>query len=182
MAWQPARPAGSQPGHPWASPALTLRFVALPLPLPQSIPERVSRRRLTRLTSSVHADCTRACVRLPPARWHLRIGLSRRRVELAAAPAHIAGLVAGLGLPTALEKRVEAVVAPETAVLGEDIGRRPARHEAALRLVAQHRDELGAIVGLAAQRLVRNDDRRSRQWCRRDASQHLSPRGVVSAP
>src|SRR4029078_503282 len=41
MALQPARPAGSQPGHPWASPALTLRFVALPLPLPQSTPERV---------------------------------------------------------------------------------------------------------------------------------------------
>ena len=39
--------------------------------------------------------------------------------------------------------------------------RRPSRYEAALRLVAEHRNKLGAIVGLAAQRLVRDDDRGS---------------------
>ena len=48
-----------------------------------------------------------------------------------------------------------------------------ARDEAALRLVVQRNDELRAIVGLAVQRLVRNDDRRSRQCGRRDAVEHL---------
>jgi hypothetical protein len=42
-----------------------------------------------------------------------------------------------------------------------------------LRLIAQHGHELGAIVGLAAQRLVRDDDRGSRQCGRRDAIEHI---------
>src|SRR5262252_5722428 len=90
------------------------------------------------------APYARACHVLPPAR--------------AAAPPRIAGLV----VPIALEKGAEAIVAP-------DIVARLARHKAALGLVVQHRDELGAIVGLAAQRLVREDDRGSRQCSRRDA-------------
>jgi malate synthase len=45
--------------------------------------------------------------------------------------------------------------------------------EAALGLVVEHRDELGAIVGLAAQRFVRDDDRGSRQCSRRDTIEHI---------
>ena len=45
--------------------------------------------------------------------------------------------------------------------------------EATLGLIAQHRDKLGAIVGLGAQRLVRDDDRRSRQCGRPDAIDHI---------
>src|SRR5260370_36565319 len=85
-----------------------------------------------------------ACHVLPPA--------------LAAAPPRIARL----GVPIALEKGAEAIVAP-------DIVARPARHKAALGLVVQHRDELGAIVGLAAQRLARGDDPRSQECGRRRA-------------
>ena len=68
--------------------------------------------------------------------------------------------IAGLGVPIALEKR-EAVVAPAVAARNEGIAwrRNLARYEAALGLIAQHRDKLGAVVGLAAQRLVRDDDR-----------------------
>src|SRR5215510_2396533 len=54
--------------------------------------------------------------------------------------------------------RKEAVIARKVA-----IGGRLARYKPALRLVAQHRDKFGAIVGLATQRLVRNDDRGARQ-------------------
>jgi hypothetical protein len=68
---------------------------------------------------------TRGVLLLPPA--------------LAAAPPRIARW----GVPIALEKEAGAFVAP-------DIVARLARHEAALGLVVQHRDELGAIVGLAA--------------------------------
>src|SRR6202163_3931165 len=99
---------------------------------------------------------------LPPALWHPTI-------VLAAAPARIASLRVRI----ALEKEAEAAVAPGVAARNGDIDRRPARHEAALGLVVQHRDELGAIVGLAAQRLVRDDDRGSRQCGRRDAIEHL---------
>src|SRR5258708_8626895 len=75
-----------------------------------------------------------------------------------------------LRVPIALEiEEAEAVVARFVVVRNEDIGRGPARHEAALGLVVQHRDELGAIVGLAAQRLVRDDARGSR-LCRRSDS------------
>ena len=58
-----------------------------------------------------------------------------------------------LRVPIALEKGAEAVVAPVVAARNGDSDRRPAHQEAALRLVVEHRDELGAIVGLAAQRL-----------------------------
>src|SRR6185437_12279719 len=54
-----------------------------------------------------------------------------------------------------------------------DIGAGLARDEPALRLVAQHGDEFGAIVGLATQRLVRDDDRGSRRGGRRNAVEHL---------
>jgi hypothetical protein len=40
-----------------------------------------------------------------------------------------------------------AVVAPDIIARNGGIGRRPARRKAALGLVVQHRDELGAIVG-----------------------------------
>src|ERR1700704_2269789 len=98
---------------------------------------------------------------LPPAPLH-------RIIVLAAAPPRIGSL----GIPR-LEKGPRAVVVPEIAAGSESIGRRLARDEAALRLVAQYRDKLGAIVGLAAQRLVRDDDRGSRQCGRRDAIEHL---------
>src|ERR1700693_5509898 len=103
-----------------------------------------------------------ACRNLPPASLH-------RTIVLAAAPARIASL----GTPIALEKGAEAVVVPAVAARNVDIDRKPARHEAALGLVVQHRDELGAIIGLATQRLVRDDDRRSRQCSRRDAAEHI---------
>jgi len=80
-------------------------------------------------------------------------------IVLAAAPRRIASL----GVPIALEKGAEAVVAPDVSARNEGIDRRPARYEAALGLIAQHRDKLGAIVGLGAQRLVRDNDRGSRQ-------------------
>src|SRR5262249_43750698 len=62
----------------------------------------------------------------------------------------------------------EAVVARKVA-----IGGRLARYKPALRLVAQHRDKFGAIVGLATQRLVRNDDRGARQGGLRDSIEHV---------
>src|SRR5258705_7786641 len=103
-----------------------------------------------------------ACHALPPARLHLTI-------VLAAAPSRIDGLGSGIGL----KKEAEAFAAPGAAFRNVDIDRRPARYEAALRLVVQHRDELGAIVGLAAQWLVRDDDRGSRRCGRRDPIEHL---------
>src|SRR6516165_7762221 len=103
-----------------------------------------------------------ACRVLPPALLHRLVVLLHRLIVLAGARPRIAGL----GVPIALEKGAEAAVAPVVAARNGDIDRRPARHEAALGLVAQHRDELGAIVGLAAQRLVRDNDRGSRQCSR----------------
>ena len=87
-----------------------------------------------------------ACRVLPPALLHRLIVLAgaRRRIGR-------------LGVPIALKKDAEAVVAPVVAARNPDIDRRPAHQEAALGLVVEHRDELGAIVGLAAQRLVRDD-------------------------
>ena len=49
--------------------------------------------------------------------------------------------------------------------------------EAALRLVVQHHDELGAIIGFAAQRLIGNGDRGQRQRGRRDTVEHLPREG-----
>src|SRR6516165_187408 len=90
-----------------------------------------------------------ACRVLPPALLH-------RLIVVAGALTPIGRL----GVPVALEKEAEAVVAPIVATRDDC---RPAHQEAALGLVVEHRDELGAIVGLAAQRLVRDDDRGSRQ-------------------
>src|SRR3984957_7669035 len=109
-----------------------------------------------------------ACRVLPPGPLHLR-GLLHLTIVLAAAPARIDRL----RVPAALEKEAEAVVALDAGARNANIGRRPARHEAALGLVVQHRDELGAIIGLAAQWLVRDDDRGSWQCGRRDAVEHI---------
>src|SRR5450631_132461 len=84
-----------------------------------------------------------ACRVLPPPRLH-------RMIVLAAAATRIAGL----RVPIALEKRTEAVIIPVVTVRVAHIGRRLARHETALGLVAQHRDKFSAIVGFAAERLV----------------------------
>src|SRR5262249_50402676 len=54
-----------------------------------------------------------------------------------------------------------------------DIGRARAVDDAALRLVVQRNDELRAIIGLAVQRLVRNDERGPRQYGWRDAIEHI---------
>src|SRR5258707_6239822 len=95
--------------------------------------------------SSSEFDAERSCgLRaasrvLPPALLHRLIVLAGARTR-----------IARLGVPIALEKEAEAVVAPVVAARNGDIDRRPAHHEAALGLVVQHRDELGAIVGLAA--------------------------------
>src|SRR6476469_1353164 len=90
----------------------------------------------------------------------------RRIIRLTAALTR----TAGLGL---LEKEAEAFAAPGAAVRNLDSRRRPARNEAALGMVAQHRDELGAIIGLAAQWLVRDDDRGPWQCGRHDAIEHI---------
>lgn len=69
----------------------------------------------------------------------------------------------------------------ETAVVSvifdRILGRGLARDEAALRLVAQHHDEFGAVIGFAAEWLVRDDDRGSRQCGRSDAIQHFLRNG-----
>src|SRR6185312_564922 len=62
----------------------------------------------------------------------------------------------------------EAVVARKVAIVG-----RLARYKPALRLVTQHRDKFGAIVGLATQRFVRDDDRGARQGGLRDSIEHI---------
>src|SRR6516164_10073193 len=112
------------------------------------------------MTLSDHAGyARRAALPQAPLNW-------RRIIVLAAAPTPIASL----GLPIGLEKG--CVVAPVVVVRNGDISRRLARHKAALRLVVQHRDELGAIVGFLAERLVRDDDRGSRHGGRRDAIEH----------
>src|ERR1700722_8406025 len=82
--------------------------------------------------------------------------LLHRTIVLAATPSWIDGLsgLSGLGAPTGLEKRAEAIVDPDEAARDADIDCRLARHEAALGLVVQHRDELGAIVGLATERFI----------------------------
>ena len=100
------------------------------------------------MTRSRHAGQRAACCIVSPPSLH-------RRKELTAAPAHIARL----GIRIALEKEAEAVVALSVAVAPAVVVRhenlaRLARDEAALGLVAQHRNKLGAIVGLLAQGLV----------------------------
>src|ERR1019366_4783225 len=56
--------------------------------------------------------------------------------------------IASLDVPIAPGKK-EAGVAPEVVARKVAIGGRLARYKPALRLVAQHRDKFGAIVGLA---------------------------------
>src|SRR5450830_840813 len=80
--------------------------------------------------------------------------------------------IASLDVPIAPGKK-EAGVAPEVVARKVAIGGRLARYKPALRLVAQHRDKFGAIVGLATQRLVRNDDRGARQGDLRDSIEHV---------
>src|SRR6516225_124388 len=81
--------------------------------------------------------------------------LSPLMVVLAAEPAH------------------ESEVAPGATARDAYIGRGPAHREAALRLVVQRHNRLRAIVSLAVQRLVRDDERGSRQCGRRDAIEHI---------
>src|SRR5262249_41830531 len=72
----------------------------------------------------------------------------------------------------ALAKEAEEAAAVIACELG--FGRRArAREEAALRLAVQRNDELRAIVGLAVQRVIRDDDRGSRQCRRPDAIDHF---------
>src|ERR1700738_159823 len=87
-----------------------------------------------------HAACSRRAASSPPALWPLII-----------APGRI----------------VETPATPAEA--DADIGRARAVDDAALRLVVQRNDELRAIVVLAVQRLVRNDERGPRQCGWRDA-------------
>src|SRR5260221_6133533 len=105
---------------------------------------------------------------LPPALLHRLIVLAGARTR-----------IARLGVPIALEKEAEAVVAPVVAARNGDIDRRPAHHEAALGLVVQHRDELGAIGGLTAQRLARANVLGSLQCHLRDTVWHILGRGDV---
>src|SRR5262249_8437674 len=81
-------------------------------------------------------------------------------------------------LAAAPERIVETPATPAEAEVvtahDADIGRaRAVDDDAALRLVVQRNDELRAIVGLAVQRLVRNDERGPRQYGWRDAIEHI---------
>src|SRR5262249_56558160 len=107
-----------------------------------------------------------ACHVLPPALLHWLIVSAGARTR-----------IGRLGVPIGLEKKAEAVVAPVVASRNADTDRRPAHQEAALGLVVKHRDELGVIVGLAAQRLVRDDRRGSPRCSRRHAIERLLPGG-----
>src|SRR6516162_9513595 len=94
-----------------------------------------------------HAACSRRAASSKPALWPLIIVpiVLPRIVVLAAAP----------------ERIVETPATPAEVVTARDadIGRARAVDDAALRLVVQRNDELRAIIGLAVQRLVRNDER-----------------------
>src|SRR5882724_9676774 len=111
-----------------------------------------------------HAVYSRRAAFLPQALWPLIIVLAGlpRIVVLAAAPVHIV--------------KLETPAAPAEAVVvtarGANIARAPAHREAAVWLVVQHHDELRAIIRLAVQRLVRDDERRSRQCGRRDTIEY----------
>src|SRR5882757_6367456 len=117
----------------------------------------------------------------PQARLLRLIILLLTVIGLAAAPARIGSLGLRLRLrlwlPAALEVEEAKTVFAGTVGCNIDRGRGLARDEAALGLVAQHRDELGAVVGLGAQRLVRDDDRGSRHSGRRDPIEHLLRNG-----
>src|SRR5262249_60444348 len=65
--------------------------------------------------------------------------------------------IASLDVPIAPGKK-EAAVASEVVARKVDVGASPARYKPALRLVAQHGDKFGAIVGLSAQQPVLDRD------------------------
>src|SRR5215472_15565988 len=92
-----------------------------------------------------------------------------RRSPIVIVPLKVAAprRVASLDVPIASGKK-ETVVARKVA-----IGSRLARYKPSLRLVAQQRNKLSAIVGLFTQRLVRDDDRGSRQCGRPNAIYHV---------
>src|SRR6476646_2240405 len=69
-------------------------------------------------------------------------------------------------------KGAEKVV-PSATARDAEIVLAPAHRKTALRLIVQYHDELRAIVSLAVQGLVRNDERGSRQCGRRDAVEHI---------
>src|SRR5262249_49051208 len=110
-----------------------------------------------------HAACSRRAASSKPALWPLIIVpiVLPRIVVLAAAPERIVKT-------PATPADAEVVTAHDA-----DIGRARAVDDAALRLVVQRNDELGAIIGLAVQRLVRNDERGPRQYGWRDAIEHI---------
>src|SRR5579883_1587025 len=115
---------------------------------------RTSARRRGRPTRSVH----RAASPARPRALLSRIARRRRIIVEAAASTYWSrGRIARLRVAVALEEREKAAVAPDIAAARDEaIGRRLARDKAALRLIIEHRDELGAIVGLATQRFVRD--------------------------
>src|SRR6202521_2124889 len=94
-----------------------------------------------------HAACSRHAASSPPALWPLII------------------------IPIV----VETPATPAEA--DADIGRARAVDDAALRLVVQRNDEFRAIIGLAVERLVRNDERGPRQCRWRDAIEHILREG-----
>src|SRR5271157_4657739 len=102
-----------------------------------------------------HAACSRRAASSPPALWPLIIAPGRI-VETPATPA----------------EEAEVVTARDA-----EIGRARAVDDAALRLVVQRNDELRTIIGLAVQRLVRNDERGPRQCGWRDAIEHILREG-----
>src|SRR5207247_6971634 len=130
---------------------------------PLSVPGFGACSLLSPVPGSRRAIALMACRALSPAPWRITVRAAGRAQS------------ARLGVPIGRrrEKSPEAAAAPEVVVRNDEIGRRPACNEATLRLVAQDRDELGAIVGLAAQGFVRDDDRGSRHGGRRDAIEHI---------
>src|SRR5262249_52239584 len=112
---------------------------------------------------AVHAACSRRAASSKPALWPLIIVpiVLPRIVVLAAAPERIVET-------PATPAEAEVVTAHDA-----DIGRARAVDDAALRLVVQRNDELRAVIGLAVQRLVRNDERGPRQYGWRNAIEHI---------
>ena len=127
--------------------------------------DRAAQRAVPGLTTSAVASHRLARARARIGRRGVPIALERE-AEFVVAPV----VTACNGDPDRRPAHQEAVFAPVVAARNGDPDRRPAHQEPALGLVTQHRDELGAIVGLAAQRLVRDDDRGSRQCSWRDGS------------
>src|SRR6266852_145029 len=86
-----------------------------------------------------HAACSRRAASSPPAQWPLII------------------------VPIVVETPPATPAEADVTARDAEIGRARAVDDAALRLVVQRNDELGAIIGLAVQRLIRNDERGPRQ-------------------